>query len=242
MRKPLPPEAWLQDDQEQLKWTWTQIQPHLSPPLLATGEIDRQAVLQVLKGFLFQRRDPQAFTQLKRRWNTDKFRARQDLKTYSFVLSSMTARRLATLAKGSTRGKVLTDLIDQAHQLKQQSDQTLKEEKARLKAEYEQMLAKTPFLSGPTKLDLMRIRNERDELKEAMKEWESVIDALLRDNIRMKSILGVVELDQEPLNTEQQASADRTFTDAKNNILETIRGKKTLTRIFGRSPLSTTES
>lgn len=237
MRKPLLPEAWLQDDQNQLRWTWTQIRPHDLPPLATTGDIDRGAVLHALNHFLVMQMNGHAFTRLKRRWNTDKFRARQDLKTYSFVLPSTTARRLTTLAKGSTRGKVLTELVEQAYQLKQKSDQALKEEKARLKAEYEQMLAKTPFLSGPTKLDLLRIRNDRDELKETVKEWEAVIDALLRDNIRMQILLGVVELDKEPLNTEQQVSADRTFTEAKNNILESIRGKKTLTRIFGRPPL-----
>lgn len=242
MRKPLLPEAWLQDDQDQLRWTWAKIMPRALPPLLDSGDIDRAVVLQALQNFLVFQRDEHAFTKLKRRWNTDKFRARQDLKTYSFVLSSTTARRLTSLAKGSTRGKVLTELVEQAHQLKQQFDQALKDEKARLKAEYEQKLAKTPFLAGPTKLDLLRTRNERDELRGAVKEWEAVIDALLRDNIRMQIILGTVELDQEPLNTEQQASADRTFTNAKNNILESIRGKKTLTKIFGRPPLHTTES
>ena len=207
MRKPIPPDEWLSENDGQILWAIH----HLSDKWgMVPYPQDRSAVLKVLEDIWRSDYGVDKFARIKRAWNGHCFRQKNDKKTFSYVLSVDVAGRLKRQARTfkMPQSRYLTSLIqgDGAHL-------------ARLKEEYAKKAIRSKHRSASDKEEsrlLSRLRFENEHKSALIDRYEEVIKQLVRekllsDELHSRGLGDKAELDDEKklalwTKAEEQAS------------------------------------
>lgn len=177
MRPAMTPEEWLQDDPKQCEW--------LRHYLSKKGELlpfqgqtaNRSSLINKLHEIRERPEGEHTFKQIKEGWNNHKFRQRRDKKTYSFVLSTESHRKLKGMSGQNPKGWTLEQLILDSEGFRQQLKSEFDQKKQHLEDTY----------GSPSK------KNKAQERK--IKELESTIAAhekLLQDLIHRISTYEII--------------------------------------------------